>query len=287
LNTIVRRMAHHNPFDSLQSSGDDLNTADTGNNYSSNASSSKKKRGLARSSKPLLNEKKKKIGINSWGQPNQANSETNIYTSDIGFQVHIHLPIIYETFKNVSNNRIALVLKGLEAKSKRNKENRVKLIALCTLGRTSIPITHHKLVEERGVTYEKICRVEVHISAHTKKDKAIQCSDVIIKLQNAKRKDPKSIRTGPNDVIAQKFGKKKKGRTRGMDAGMSISFMEKVSHIVNENEELRSDNSELNSSTEKLRKYLDALTKYFGNIPVVSPTDNLPSQQATPSSQRE
>ncbi|KAF6172511.1 hypothetical protein GIB67_007024 [Kingdonia uniflora] len=30
LNTIVRRMAHHNPFDNLQSSGDDSNPADTG-----------------------------------------------------------------------------------------------------------------------------------------------------------------------------------------------------------------------------------------------------------------
>ncbi|KAF6174852.1 hypothetical protein GIB67_026340 [Kingdonia uniflora] len=193
LNTIVRCMAHYNHFDDLQLSGDDSNTADTGNNSSSNASS-KRKRGLARGLKPLPNGKKKKIGINSWGQPNQANPETNTYSSDIGFQVRMHLPIIYESFKDVPNDRIALVVKGLvecydishvawfdlkeknyrcleKAKSKRTKENRAKLIASCTLGRTSMSITCHKLAE----------------------------------LRNTMRKDPKSIRTRPNDVIAQVF----------------------------------------------------------------------------------
>ncbi|KAF6158335.1 hypothetical protein GIB67_022415 [Kingdonia uniflora] len=82
VNTIVRSMAHYNPFDKLQSSGDDSNTVDTGNNSSSNASS-KNKRGFARGSKPLPNGKKKKIGINSWSQPNQTNPDTNTYSSDI------------------------------------------------------------------------------------------------------------------------------------------------------------------------------------------------------------
>ncbi|KAF6165298.1 hypothetical protein GIB67_042714 [Kingdonia uniflora] len=253
-NTILRRMAHYNPFDNLQSPGDDSNTVDTG-------------------SKPLPNGKKKKIDVNSWGQPNQANSETNTYTSDIEFQVRMHLPIIYESFKDVHNDRIVLVVKGLEecydifhlawfdlkekikdswrrykyrfnttliarnnlgdvkaspasefvpredwvkfvdycnsekfiAKSKRSKENQAKLIAPCTLGRTSMPITRHKLAEERGVTDEEIGRVEVYIPAHTKKVKTIQCPDVIAKLQNTMQKDPQSIRTGPNDAISQVF----------------------------------------------------------------------------------
>ncbi|KAF6149740.1 hypothetical protein GIB67_017473 [Kingdonia uniflora] len=244
----------------------------------------------------------------------------NTYSLDIGFQVRMHLPIIYESFKDVHNDRIVLVVKGLEecydishvawfdlkekirdawkrykyhlnttlivgnnprevkaspapefvqgrigrsllitairrsfwymfmlyAKSKRNKENRAKLIAPSTLGRTSRPITRHKLAEERGVTDEKISRVEVYIPAHTKKDKTIHCPDVI------------------------KFGKERKGGTQGMGAGMSISLVEKVGHIVNENEELRSTNNKLKFATEKLRKDLDALTKYVGNIPVSS-----------------
>ncbi|KAF6159961.1 hypothetical protein GIB67_033045 [Kingdonia uniflora] len=246
LNTIVKCMAHYNPFDNLQSSSDDSNTADT---Y-------------------------------------------------IGFQVSMHLPIIYESFKDVPNDYIALVVKGLEkkirdawkrykyhlnttlivgnnlgdvkaspapefvpredwvkfddycnsdkflAKSKRNKENQAKLIAPCTLGRTSMPITRHKLAEERSVTDEEIGRVEVYIPAHTKKDKTIQCPDII------------------------KFDKERKGGTRGMGVGISISLVEKVGHIVNKNEELRYNNNELKFATEKLRKYLDALTKYVGNIPV-------------------
>ncbi|KAF6166088.1 hypothetical protein GIB67_023798 [Kingdonia uniflora] len=65
------------------------------------------------------------------------------------------------------------------AKSKRNKENEVKLITPYTLGRTSMPIIHHKLAEERGTTDEEIGRVEVYIPVHTKKDKTIQCPDVI------------------------------------------------------------------------------------------------------------
>ncbi|KAF6134833.1 hypothetical protein GIB67_002234 [Kingdonia uniflora] len=148
----VRRMAHHNPFDILQSSSDDPNTV--GNNSSSNASS-KKKRGLARGSKPQPNGKKKKIGVNSWGRPNQANLEMNTYTSDIGFQVRMHLPIIYERFMDALNDRITLVVRGLKAKSEMNKENRAKLISLCTLGRTNMPITRHKLVTFAALLYAK------------------------------------------------------------------------------------------------------------------------------------
>ncbi|KAF6137224.1 hypothetical protein GIB67_030988 [Kingdonia uniflora] len=248
----------------------------------------------------------------------------------------MHLPIIYKFFKDIPNDRITLVVKGLEecydishvawfdlkekikdawkrykyhlnatliegnnpgdvkasptpefdpredwvkfvdycnsekflAKSKRNKENRAKLIASCTLGRTSMPITRHKLAEERGVIDEEIGRVEVHIPAYTKKDKTIQCPDVIAELQNTMQKNPKNIRMGPNDVISKKFGKERKGGTRGMGAIISISLVEKVGHIVNENEDLRYDNNELKSAIEKLRKDLDALTKYVANIPV-------------------
>ncbi|KAF6150725.1 hypothetical protein GIB67_020808 [Kingdonia uniflora] len=223
-------MSHHNPFQNLESLGDDSNTTYTGNNSSSKASS-KKKRGLARE-----------------------------------FQVRMHLLIIYERFKDAPNYCIALVVNGLEecydishvawfdlkekikdawkryiyvsfnttlivgnnlgdvkaspalefvlredwvkfvdccnsekflvyvnvirtypsAKIKRNKENRAKLIASCTLGRTSMPINRHKLArhtyaEEKGITDEEMGRVEVHIPAHTKKYKTIQCPDVIIK----------------------------------------------------------------------------------------------------------
>ncbi|KAF6149655.1 hypothetical protein GIB67_017388 [Kingdonia uniflora] len=243
-------MAHYNPFDNLQLSGDNSNTVDTGNNSSSNASS-KKKRGLSRGSKPLPNRKKKKIGVNWWGQLNQANPETNTYSSDIGFQVCMHLPIIYESFKDVPNDRIALVVKGLEEcydisyvawfdlKEKiRNawkrymchlnttlivgnnsgdvkaslapefvpREDWVKFVDYCNsekfLAYVNV-ICIYPCAEERGVTDEEIGRVEVYIPTHIKKDKIIQCPDVIAELQHTMRKDPKSIRTGPNDVIVQ------------------------------------------------------------------------------------
>ncbi|KAF6166865.1 hypothetical protein GIB67_026644 [Kingdonia uniflora] len=268
LNTIVRCIAHYNLFDNLQSSGDDLNTADTGNNSSSNASS-KKKRGLTRDSKPLPNGKKKNIREcydishvswfdlkekirDAWKRYKYRLNTTLIVGNNAGdvkaYPAPEFVPREYWVkFVDYCNSEKFM------AKSKRNKKNRAKLIAPCTLSRTSMPITRHKLAE----------------------------------LQNTMRKDPKSIRMGPNDVIAQKFGKERKGGTRGMGAGMSISLVEKVGHIVNENEELRSNNNELKFATKKLRKDLDALTKYVGNILVISPMDNLPSQQTTSSSQRE
>ncbi|KAF6162035.1 hypothetical protein GIB67_002624 [Kingdonia uniflora] len=165
LNTILRRMAHYNPFDNLQSPGDDSNTVNTGNNSSSNASS-KKKRGLARGNNP----------------------------GDV---------------------------KAFLAPEFVPREDWVKLVDYYNLEKFP--------AEERDVIDEEIGRVEVYIPAHTKKDKTIQCPDVIIIIF----------------IFTQKFGIKRKGGTWGMGAGMSISLVEKVGHIVNENEELPFNNNEL------------------------------------------
>ncbi|KAF6145307.1 hypothetical protein GIB67_017018 [Kingdonia uniflora] len=126
LSTILRCMAHYNPFDNLQSPGDDSNTVDTGNN------------------------------------PRDVKA----------FLVPEFVPR-EDWVKFVDYCNAEKFLEYVYAKSKRNKENRAKLIASCTLGRTSMPITHHKLAEERGVIDEEIGRVEVCIPARTKKDKTI------------------------------------------------------------------------------------------------------------------
>ncbi|KAF6158319.1 hypothetical protein GIB67_022399, partial [Kingdonia uniflora] len=117
LNTIVKCMAHYNPFDNLQSSGDGSNTADIGNNSSYNATS-KKKKGLVRGNNP--------------GDVKASPAPEFVPRED--------------------------------------------------------------WAEKRGVTDEEI---------GPQKDKTIQCSDVIAELQNTMWKDPKSIRTGPNNAIAQ------------------------------------------------------------------------------------
>ncbi|KAF6135065.1 hypothetical protein GIB67_040376, partial [Kingdonia uniflora] len=162
---------------------------------------------------------------------------------------------IVDTGNNSSSNTSSKKKRGLARDSKSLPNGKKKKIG----------------VEERGVTDEEIDRVEMYIPAHTKKDKTIQCPDVIVSRtpKNTMRNDPKSIRRGPNDANAQKFGKGRKGGTRGMGAGMSISLVEKVGHIVNENEELRSNNNELKFATEKLRKDLDVLTNYDENIPLM------------------
>ncbi|KAF6152113.1 hypothetical protein GIB67_031435, partial [Kingdonia uniflora] len=132
LNTIVWRMAHHNPFDSLQSSGDNSNTPDTGNNPGDVKAS------------PAL----EFVPGEDWVMFID-------YCNSKKLLVYVYVIRIYP----------------------------------CT--------------KERGITDEKIGKIEVYIPAHTKKDTTIQCPDVIAKLQNIIRKDPKSIRTGPNDAIAQ------------------------------------------------------------------------------------
>ncbi|KAF6146622.1 hypothetical protein GIB67_008908 [Kingdonia uniflora] len=149
LNTIVRHIAHHNPFDNLQSSGDDSNTVDTGNNSSSNASS-KRKGGLTQGNNP--------------GDVKASPTPEFVSRED------------WVKFVDYCNSEKFL------AKSKRNKENWAKLIALCTLGRSSMPITRYKFAKERGVTDEKIGGVEVYLPADTKKDKTIQCPDVIVSI---------------------------------------------------------------------------------------------------------
>ncbi|KAF6166264.1 hypothetical protein GIB67_031048 [Kingdonia uniflora] len=214
--TLTDRLDKLDKLDEAFRKGDDSNTADTGNNSSSNASS-KKKRGLARGSKPLPNGKKKKIGEcydishvawfdlkekirDAWKMYKYHLNITLIIGNNLGDAKASPTPEFvpredWVKFVDYCNSEKFL------AKSKMNKENQAKLIASCTLGRTSMPITRHKL--ESGVTDEEIGRVEVYIPAHTKKDKTIQFLDVIAELQNTMWKDPKSIRTGPNDAIAQ------------------------------------------------------------------------------------
>ncbi|KAF6156257.1 hypothetical protein GIB67_023167, partial [Kingdonia uniflora] len=189
LDTIVRRMTHYNPFDNLQSSGDDSNTVDTGNNSSSNASS-KKKRGLTR--------------------------EKFLYM----FMLYLFI---------------------LALKVKEQKKSGETNIAVHS-DRISMPITRHKLVEERGVTDEEIGRVEVYIPAHTKKDKTIQYPDLLMYYY-----------LSIYSYIHIYANLAKRGKVEpGYGADISISLVEKVGHIVNENEELRSNNNELKFATERL-----------------------------------
>ncbi|KAF6144601.1 hypothetical protein GIB67_006093, partial [Kingdonia uniflora] len=88
------------------------------------------------------------------------------------------------------------------------REDWVKFVDYCNSGKFLVyvyVIRTYPCAEERGILDEEISRVEVYIPAHTKKDKTIQCPDVIAELENTMRKDPKSIQMGPNDAITQVF----------------------------------------------------------------------------------
>ncbi|KAF6134529.1 hypothetical protein GIB67_028550 [Kingdonia uniflora] len=66
-----------------------------------------------------------------------------------------------------------------QAQRKKNTENRNKVKASCTTGRTSMVVVRHNLVVERNVPDEDVGRADVFIKAHTKTDKTYQCPKII------------------------------------------------------------------------------------------------------------
>ncbi|KAF6141289.1 hypothetical protein GIB67_024373, partial [Kingdonia uniflora] len=74
-------------------------------------SSSSKRRGPSRGSKPLPDGKKKKVGVNLWGQPIRG---VNSYSTTVGTLTRNHIPINYMKFTNVPDEFIHIVKTELE-----------------------------------------------------------------------------------------------------------------------------------------------------------------------------
>ncbi|KAF6157044.1 hypothetical protein GIB67_041505, partial [Kingdonia uniflora] len=224
----------------------DSAVADTAENIPSRALSSSRRRDLSRRSKPLPDGKKKKVGVNPWGQPIRG---VKSYSTIVGTLTRNHIPINYKKFTKVLDEFIHIVkiehkltfnlrhaanfsilrhinntwkryksrlnkkyIKGkdpanvkatpplfvpkevwvefvdmcnsdaFQAQSKKNTENRNKVKAPCTTGRTSMAVVHHNLAVERNVPDEDVGRADVFIKAHSKPDKTYQCPEIIEKL---------------------------------------------------------------------------------------------------------
>ncbi|KAF6134306.1 hypothetical protein GIB67_035667 [Kingdonia uniflora] len=89
----------------------DSAVADTAGNIPSRASSSSRRRGPSRESKPLPDGKKKKVGVNSWGQPIRG---VNSYSTTVGTLTCNQILINYKKFTNVPDKFIHIVKTELE-----------------------------------------------------------------------------------------------------------------------------------------------------------------------------
>ncbi|KAF6163073.1 hypothetical protein GIB67_001401 [Kingdonia uniflora] len=89
----------------------DSAVVDTAGNISSRTSSSSRRRGPSRGSKPLPDGKKKKVEVNSWGQPIRG---VNSYSTTVGTLTRNHIPINYKKFTNVTDELIHIVKTELE-----------------------------------------------------------------------------------------------------------------------------------------------------------------------------
>ncbi|KAF6169386.1 hypothetical protein GIB67_016556, partial [Kingdonia uniflora] len=231
----------------VHSLNSDSAVADTAGNIPSRASSSSRRRGPSRGSKPLPDGKKKKVEVNSWGQPIRG---VNSYSTTVETLTRNHIPINYKKFTSVPDEFIHIVKRKLErvanfsimrrmndawkrhksrlnkkyikgkdptkAQSKKNTENCNKVNAPCTTGRTSMAIVRHNLVVERNARDEDVGRANVFIKAHTKADKTYQCPKIIEKLQENMNLYPDLSKIGYDDVLAKTLAKDKKGHMMAM-----------------------------------------------------------------------
>ncbi|KAF6168469.1 hypothetical protein GIB67_005021 [Kingdonia uniflora] len=102
------------PFSFIDHTTHSLNfdsaVVDTARNIPSHTSSSRR-RGPSRGSKPLPDGKKKKVGVNSWGQPIRG---VNSYSTTVRTLTCNHIPINFKKFTNVLDEFIHIVKTELE-----------------------------------------------------------------------------------------------------------------------------------------------------------------------------
>ncbi|KAF6136083.1 hypothetical protein GIB67_000487, partial [Kingdonia uniflora] len=144
-------------------------------------------------------------------------------------------------------------LDAFQAQSKKNTENRNKVKASCTTGRTSMAVA-----VERNVPDEDVGRADVFIKAHTMVDKTYQYPEIIT------------------------LGKDKKGHMMAMGIDITPSFVANAIHIAEENEDLKATNNELKTMLLNMRKDLDDHIKKTLGVLQIQPSSsfNAPSSSS-------
>ncbi|KAF6174970.1 hypothetical protein GIB67_026458 [Kingdonia uniflora] len=271
--------------------------ADTAGNISSRTSSSSRRRGPSRGSKPSPDGKKKKVELNfdlrrvvnfsilrcindAWKRHKFRLNKKYIKGKD-PIKVNATPPPfvpkeVWVEFFDMCNSD------AFQAQSKKNTENHNKVKVPCTTGRTSMAVVRHNLAVERNVPEEDVGRADVFIKAHTKADKTYQCPEIIEKLQENMNLYPDSNKIGHDDVLAKTLGKDKKGHMMAMGINITPSFMANAIHIVEENEDLKATNNDLKTMLLNMRKDLDDHIKKTLGAPQIQPSSsyNTPSNSS-------
>ncbi|KAF5197252.1 hypothetical protein FRX31_013164, partial [Thalictrum thalictroides] len=126
--------------------------------------------------------------------------------------------------------------------------------------------------KERNVKSDfEVGRAEVYIRAHTKKDKTVQCPEIVEKIQEIENSTPKSNPLCVNDALTQVLGKDRNGHMRGMGAGISITMVKKTSTLLKKNEVLQAENSTTNLKVDMLGKELEKIKEMILKTQVNSP----------------
>ncbi|KAF6135821.1 hypothetical protein GIB67_028140 [Kingdonia uniflora] len=271
------------------------------------ASSSSRRRGPSRGSKPLPDGKKKKVGVNLWSQPIRG---VNSYSTTVETLTRNHIPINYKKFTNVPDEFIHNVKTVLEVKvkatphpfvpkevwvefvdmynsdafqaqSKNNIENHNKVKVPCTTGQTSMAVVRHNLAIERNAPDEDVGRADVFIKAHTKANKTNQCPKIIEKLQENMNLHPDSNKIDSWQIQERSYDEKK-GHMMAIGIDITPSFVANAIHIVEENEDLKATNNELKTMLLNMRKDLDNHIKKTSGAPQIQPSSycNAPSNSS-------
>ncbi|KAF6154409.1 hypothetical protein GIB67_028301 [Kingdonia uniflora] len=290
----------------------DSAVADTAGNISSRSSSSSRRRGPSRGSKPLPDGKKKKVKVNSWGQPIL---EVNSYSTTVGTLTRNHIPINYKKFTNIPDELIHIVKTKLELtfdlrcvanfsilrrindawkrhKSRLNKkysippqfvpkEVWVEFVDMCNSD--AFQAQSKKNTENRnkvkapcttGQTNMAVVRHNLAVERNVP-DEDVGRADVFIK---AHTKADKTYQCP--EIIT--LGKDKKGHMIAMGIDITPSFVANAIHIVEENEDLKATNNELKTMLLNMRKDLDDHIKKTLGAPQIQPSSsyNAPSNSS-------
>ncbi|KAF6162969.1 hypothetical protein GIB67_021118, partial [Kingdonia uniflora] len=255
--------------------------ADTAGNISSRTSSSSRRKGTSRGSKPLPDGKKKKVEVNSWGQPIRG---VNSYSTTVGTLTRNHIPINYKKFTNVPDELIHIVKTKLELTFDLRRTTNFSILQ----GINDAWKRHKSRLNKKYIKGKDPTKVKATPSQFVPKEVWVEFVDMCNsdafqeKLQENMNLYPDSNKIGHDDVLAMTLGKDKKGHMIAMGIDITPSFVASAIHIVEENEDLKATNNELKTMLLNMQKDLDGHIKKTSGAPQIQPSSsyNAPSNSS-------
>ncbi|KAF6176932.1 hypothetical protein GIB67_027732 [Kingdonia uniflora] len=264
--------------------------ADTAGNIPSRTSSSSRRRGSSRGSKPLL-DGKKKVGVNSWGQPIRG---VNSYSITVGTLTRNHITINYKKFTNVSDEFIHIVKTELELTFDLRRVANFSI-----LRRINNAWKRHKSrLNKKYIKGKDPAKVKATPPPFVPKKVWVEFVDMCNSYafqameRNVPDEDvgkttrenlyPDSNKIGLDDVLVKTLGKDKKGHMMAIGIDITPSFVANAIRIVEDNEDLKARNNEVKTMLLNMRKDLDDHIKKTLGVPQRQPSSfyNVPSSSS-------